>query len=293
MPVSFFDLTPQQQHVAERALLEMLMHQEWIVLSGNDADAAPLFRISVPEYMEQHYAPEVHWEHCAPHLPAEEHEAVRTHLQRLHHGETYQYGLRQRAREHFEVLFRVLYEQFPFAATERQGVWRHELPEGPFGIERVLDVLVQFEDIRSMGGLERAWLTVRYASAGGAHEVWSCALSEDVNEEQARTELQQALAGINNAPRDQLLMQVLQLIEEVTQRIQKVEDTLLWTQPGEQGISVGVVDTDELVVFAHTGEVDQWNREEEFLRLSLSEPLKASTLEGLREDIDDWRQAAS
>ena len=51
---------------------------------------------------------------------------------------------------------------------------------------------------------------------------------------------------------------------------------------------MGIVDTDEVVVFAHQGEVDQWNREEEFLRLTLDAPLKASTLEGLRDDLGDW-----
>ena len=51
---------------------------------------------------------------------------------------------------------------------------------------------------------------------------------------------------------------------------------------------MGIVDTDEIVVFAHQGEVDQWNREEEFLRLTLDAPLKASTLEGLRDDLGDW-----
>ena len=51
---------------------------------------------------------------------------------------------------------------------------------------------------------------------------------------------------------------------------------------------MGIVDTDEIVVFAHQGEVDQWNREEEFLRLTLDAPLKASALEGLRDDLGDW-----
>jgi len=90
------------------------------------------------------------------------------------------------------------------------------------------------------------------------------------------------------ATRDQTLIQVLQLVQESTGEMQKVEDTLLWTQVGVSGVSVGIVDTDEIVVFAHQGEVDQWNREEEFLRLTLDAPLKASTLEGLRDDLADW-----
>ena len=55
--------------------------------------------------------------------------------------------------------------------------------------------------------------------------------------------------------------------------IKKVEDTLL-DSGRASGISVGIVDTDEIVVFAHQGEVDQWNREEEFFMPTLDAPLK-------------------
>ena len=175
-----------------------------------------------------------------------------------------------------------------FEATERQGVWRKELETLDYGIERVLDILVQFEDIRSLAGLEQAWLTFRYASAGGAQELWSAHLSDEIDLETSRKQIREALDSLEAATRDQTLIQVLQLVQESTGEMQKVEDTLLWTQVGASGISVGIVDTDEIVVFAHQGEVDQWNREEEFLRLTLDAPLKASTLEGLRDDLGDW-----
>lgn len=286
MARSIFELSSEQLAVVERALLEVMFKQGWIVPSGSDPAAAPLFRISVPEYMEQHYEPSVHWEACTTHFPEEE--QVRILLEELHRGESYEFGLRQPARERFQQIFAELKRELDFQPTERQGVWRLELPPLDFGIERVLDVLIQFEDIRSLGGLEQAWLTLRYASAGGAQELWSTALSEPVVPEVLQRELQEAVSSLEQTPRDQKLLQILQLVQDSTGSLQKIEDTLLWTQTAGNGISVGIVDTDEIVVFAHQGEVDQWNREEEFLRQALEAPLKAATLEGLRDDLSEW-----
>ena len=238
--------------------------------------------------MEHHYQPKEHWEACQGHLKEEEAECVKNLLTELHEGETYQFGLRRFQRDRFQQLFSLFQAEKNFEATERQGVWRKELETLDYGIERVLDILVQFEDIRSLAGLEQAWLTLRYASAGGAQELWSAHLSDEIDLETSRNQIKEALDSLETATRDQTLIQVLQLVQESTGEMQKVEDTLLWTQVGASGISVGIVDTDEIVVFAHQGEVDQWNREEEFLRLTLDAPLKASTLEGLRDDLEDW-----
>ena len=288
MAQSIFELSTEQLAAVERALLEIMYRQGWIVPSGSDPEASPMFRISIPEYMEHHYQPKEHWEACQEHLKEEEAEFVKSLLTELHEGETYQFGLRRFQRDRFQQLFGLFQSEQNFEATERQGVWRKELETLDYGIERVLDILVQFEDIRSLAGLEQAWLTLRYASAGGAQELWSAHLSDEIDLEASRKQIREALDSLEAATRDQTLIQVLQLVQESTGEMQKFEDTLLWTQVGVSGVSVGIVDTDEIVVFAHQGEVDQWNREEEFLRLTLDAPLKASTLEGLRDDLGDW-----
>ena len=209
----------------------------------------------------------------------------------LHEGETYQFGLRRFQRDRFQQVFSLFQAEQNFEPTERQGVWRKELQTLDYGIERVLDILVQFEDIRSLAGLEQAWLTLRYASAGGAQELWSAHLSDEMDLEASRRQIREVLDSLKAVTRDQTLIQVLQLVQESTGEIQKVDDTLLWTQIRTAGISVGIVDTNEIVVFAHRGEVDQWDRDEEFLRLTLDKPLKASILEGLRDDLADWMKS--
>jgi hypothetical protein len=289
MSKSIFEFSSEQLAAVERALLEIMYRQGWIVPSGSDPEASPMFRTSVPEYMEHHYKSEEHWEACLPHVNKNEAASVQKLLIELHNGESYQFGLRRFQRERFQQLFNLLQAEQNFEATERQGVWRKELETLDFGIERVLDILVQFEDIRSFAGLEQAWLTLRYASAGGAQELWSAHLSDEINLEECRTQIREALNSLDAATRDQTLIQVLQLVQESTGKLQKVDDTLLWTQAGLSGMSVGIVDTDEIVVFAHIGEVDQWNREEEFLRLALDSPLKTSTLEELRDDLAGWK----
>ena len=250
-----------------------------------------MFRISMPEYMENHYKPEEHWEASQAHVKKEEAEYVKKLLTELHEGETYQFGLRHFQRDRFQQLFSLFQAEQNFEPTERQGVWRKELQTLDYGIERVLDILVQFEDIRSLAGLEQAWLTLRYASAGGAQELWSAHLSDEMDLEASRRQIREVLDSLKAVTRDQTLIQVLQLVQESTGEIQKVDDTLLWSQIRTAGISVGIVDTNEIVVFAHRGEVDQWDRDEEFLRLTLDKPLKASILEGLRNDLADWMKS--
>ena len=291
MAQSIFELSTEQLAAVERALLKIMYQQGWIVPSGSDPKASPMFRISTPEYMEHHYKPEEHWEACQTHVKEEEAESVKNLLIELHEGETYQFGLRHFQRDRFRQLFGLFKAEQNFEATERQGVWRKELETLDYGIERVLDILVQFEDIRSLAGLEQAWLTLRYASAGGAQELWSAHLSDEIDLEASRKQIREALDSLEGAIRDQTLIQVLQLVHESTGEMQKVDDTLLWTQIGTAGISVGIVDTNEIVVFAHRGEVDQWDRDEEFLRLTLDKPLKASILEGLRDDLADWMKS--
>ena len=90
------------------------------------------------------------------HLKEEEVEFVKNLLTELHEGETYQFGLRRFQRDRFQQLFSLFQAEKNFEATERQGVWRKELETLDYGIERVLDILVQFEDIRSLAGLEQA-----------------------------------------------------------------------------------------------------------------------------------------
>ena len=293
MAQSIFELSAEQLAAVEKALLEIMYKQGWIVPSGSDLGASPMFRISIPEYMEHHYKPEEHWEAYQSHVKKEQSEYVKKFLTELHEGETYQFGLRRFQRDRFQQLFSLLQTEQNFEATERQGVWRKELETLDYGIERVLDILVQFEDVRSLAGLEQAWLTLRYASAGGAQELWSAHLSDEIDLEASRKQIREALDSLEGATRDQTLIQVLQLVHESTGEMQKVDDTLLWTQIGTAGISVGIVDTDEIVVFAHRGEVDQWNRDEEFLRLALDTPLKASILEGLRDDLADWTKSGT
>ena len=288
MAQSIFELSAEQLAAVERALLETMYRQGWIVPSGSDLGASPMFRISMPEYMENHYKPEEHWEASQAHVKKEEAEYVKKLLTELHEGETYQFGLRHFQRDRFQQLFSLFQAEQNFEPTERQGVWRKELQTLDYGIERVLDILVQFEDIRSLAGLEQAWLTLRYASAGGAQELWSAHLSDEMDLEASRRQIREALDSLEAVTRDQTLIQVLQLVQESTGEIQKVDDTLLWTQIRTAGISVGIVDTNEIVVFAHRGEVDQWDRDEEFLRLTLDKPLKASILGGLRDDLADW-----
>ena len=291
MAQSIFELSAEQLAAVERALLETMYRQGWIVPSGSDLGASPMFRISMPEYMENHYKPEEHWEASQAHVKKEEAEYVKKLLTELHEGETYQFGLRHFQRDRFQQLFSLFQAEQNFEPTERQGVWRKELQTLDYGIERVLDILVQFEDIRSLAGLEQAWLTLRYASAGGAQELWSAHLSDEMDLEASRRQIREALDSLEAVTRDQTLIQVLQLVQESTGEIQKVDDTLLWTQIRTAGISVGIVDTNEIVVFAHRGEVDQWDRDEEFLRLTLDKPLKASILEGLRNDLADWMKS--
>ena len=291
MAQSIFELSAEQLAAVERALLETMYRQGWIVPSGSDLGASPMFRISMPEYMENHYKPEEHWEASQAHVKKEEAEYVKKLLTELHEGETYQFGLRRFQRDRFQQLFSLFQAEQNFEPTERQGVWRKELQTLDYGIERVLDILVQFEDIRSLAGLEQAWLTLRYASAGGAQELWSAHLSDEMDLEVSRRQIREALDSLEAVTRDQTLIQVLQLVQESTGEIQKVDDTLLWTQIRTAGISVGIVDTNEIVVFAHQGEVDQWDRDEEFLRLTLDKPLKASILEGLRDDLADWMKS--
>ena len=291
MAQSIFELSAEQLAAVERALLETMYRQGWIVPSGSDLGASPMFRISMPEYMENHYKPEEHWEASQAHVKKEEAEYVKKLLTELHEGETYQFGLRHFQRDRFQQLFSLFQAEQNFEPTERQGVWRKELQTLDYGIERVLDILVQFEDIRSLAGLEQAWLTLRYASAGGAQELWSAHLSDEMDLEASRRQIREALDSLEAVTRDQTLIQVLQLVQESTGEIQKVDDTLLWTQIRTAGISVGIVDTNEIVVFAHRGEVDQWDRDEEFLRLTLDKPLKASILEGLRDDLADWMKS--
>ena len=293
MAQSIFELSAEQLAAVERALLETMYRQGWIVPSGSDLGASPMFRISMPEYMENHYKPEEHWEASQAHVKKEEAEYVKKLLTELHEGETYQFGLRHFQRDRFQQLFSLFQAEQNFEPTERQGVWRKELQTLDYGIERVLDILVQFEDIRSLAGLEQAWLTLRYASAGGAQELWSAHLSDKMDLEASRRQIREVLDSLKAVTRDQTLIQVLQLVQESTGEIQKVDDTLLWTQIRTAGISVGIVDTDEIVVFAHRGEVDQWNRDEEFLRLALDTPLKASILEGLRDDLADWTKSGT
>jgi hypothetical protein len=291
MAQSIFELSAEQLAAVERALLETMYRQGWIVPSGSDLGASPMFRISMPEYMENHYKPEEHWEASQAHVKKEEAEYVKKLLTELHEGETYQFGLRHFQRDRFQQLFSLFQAEQNFEPTERQGVWRKELQTLDYGIERVLDILVQFEDIRSLAGLEQAWLTLRYASAGGAQELWSAHLSDEMDLEASRRQIREVLDSLKAVTRDQTLIQVLQLVQESTGEIQKVDDTLLWTQIRTAGISVGIVDTNEIVVFAHRGEVDQWDRDEEFLRLTLDKPLKASILEGLRDDLADWMKS--
>ena len=291
MAQSIFELSTEQLAAVERALLKIMYQQGWIVPSGSDPEASPMFRISTPEYMEHHYKPEEHWEACQTHVKEEEAESVKNLLIELHEGETYQFGLRHFQRDRFQQLFSLFQAEQNFEPTERQGVWRKELQTLDYGIERVLDILVQFEDIRSLAGLEQAWLTLRYASAGGAQELWSAHLSDEMDLEASRRQIREVLDSLKAVTRDQTLIQVLQLVQESTGEIQKVDDTLLWTQIRTAGISVGIVDTNEIVVFAHRGEVDQWDRDEEFLRLTLDKPLKASILEGLRNDLADWMKS--
>ena len=291
MAQSIFELSAEQLAAVERALLKTMYRQGWIVPSGSDLGASPMFRISMPEYMENHYKPEEHWEASQAHVKKEEAEYVKKLLTELHEGETYQFGLRRFQRERFQQLFSLFQAEQNFEPTERQGVWRKELQTLDYGIERVLDILVQFEDIRSLAGLEQAWLTLRYASAGGAQELWSAHLSDKMDLEASRRQIREVLDSLKAVTRDQTLIQVLQLVQESTGEIQKVDDTLLWTQIRTAGISVGIVDTNEIVVFAHRGEVDQWDRDEEFLRLTLDKPLKASILEGLKDDLADWMKS--
>jgi hypothetical protein len=291
MAQSIFELSAEQLAAVEKALLETMYRQGWIVPSGSDLGASPMFRISMPEYMENHYKPEEHWEAYQAHVKKEEAEYVKKLLTELHEGETYQFGLRHFQRDRFQQLFSLFQAEQNFEPTERQGVWRKELQTLDYGIERVLDILVQFEDIRSLAGLEQAWLTLRYASAGGAQELWSAHLSDEMDLEASRRQIREVLDSLKAVTRDQTLIQVLQLVQESTGEIQKVDDTLLWTQIRTAGISVGIVDTNEIVVFAHRGEVDQWDRDEEFLRLTLDKPLKASILGGLRDDLADWMKS--
>ena len=52
MVQSIFELSAEQLAAVERALLEIMYKQGWIVPSGSDLGASPMFRISIPEYME-------------------------------------------------------------------------------------------------------------------------------------------------------------------------------------------------------------------------------------------------
>ena len=77
MAQSIFELSTEQLAAVERALLEIMYRQGWIVPSGSDPEASPMFRISIPEYMEHHYKSKEHWEACQGHLKEEEAEDCR------------------------------------------------------------------------------------------------------------------------------------------------------------------------------------------------------------------------
>ena len=77
MAQSIFELSTEQLAAVERALLEIMYRQGWIVPSGSDPEASPMFRISIPEYMEHHYQPKEHWEACQGYLKEEERDALR------------------------------------------------------------------------------------------------------------------------------------------------------------------------------------------------------------------------
>ena len=281
-------LNSYQSHLIDTAFIEMMVQEEWIQLSDNSSNALPLFRISVPEYMEQHYHLEQHLSYCQLRTSTEEYAEIQPYLESLHQEENYQYGLRSPYRHQFEQIFSFLQTLFSFSTTGRQGVWRYEFPLGKYGLERILDILIQFEDIRSFSGLNTPWCTLRYAAGGSSSEIWSQPLNQTFNWEECQLAIQQAIATLAQHPSDLLLAGVLQTVEEVKGPLHKIGDTLLWTQLGQQGFSVGVVDTDEIVVFYHRGQYDQWKREEELLRFNLHRDWQEEQQEDLREGLTEW-----
>jgi len=276
-------------HLLDVALIELMAQEGWIQPSDNSANAQPLFQMSVPEYMEQNYHLQQHLSCCQKHAGQEEYIEIQKYLENnISSEENYQYGLLTPYRAQFEQIFSFLQTLYPFFATGRQGVWRYEFPAGQYGLESVLDVLIQFEDIRSFSGLHTPWCTLRYASGGNSSEIWSTPLNQKLEWKECELAIQQAIDGLSQNASNLLLIDILKTVEEVNGPVQKMGDTLLWTQLGEQGFSIGIVDTDEVVVFYHRGTYDEWDRSEELLRYNLNRDWQEEQKEDFREGLIEW-----